>query len=227
MKKIAQATVAAVIVLVLMISPVRPMLARWIALLATGSLAQLQQDLRSLGYWGPMASISLMVAQALAIPVPVTILMVANGVVFGTWWGAIISLAGGFLGAFAAYAIGRWLGRGLIERLVPGWNISWADQIMSKYGGWAIVTNRWLPGVPLDPLSYAAGIARVPAVWFMGVTAAGLVPATLATAFLGAEIRGDLPKEFWISGLMFVVVAWLAWRLARRIDRRSTVESPI
>src|SRR6185312_5674946 len=74
------------------ITPVRQTLGRGLALLATGQLGQFQQYLLSLGAWAPAASIVLMTAEALLVPVPITIVMVANGLVFGLWPGMLISL---------------------------------------------------------------------------------------------------------------------------------------
>ncbi len=85
------------------------------------------------------------------------------------------------------------------------------------------MTNRWIPGVPFDPFSYAAGITLVPVAWFLAFTTLGLMPAALATAYLGAHIADDVPTGYWVSGLLLVVAIWLAWRVARQTRRRSIV----
>jgi uncharacterized membrane protein YdjX (TVP38/TMEM64 family) len=221
MKKYAPLLVLiAAVALVLVIPPARATLGRGLYLLSTGQLAQFQQYLQSLGAWAPIASIGLMLTEAVAVPVPVTIVMVANGLVFGVWTGALVSLAGGLAGALAAYAIGRHFGRVVVERLVPAAGLRAVDGLMARYGRWALVLARWIPGVPGDPMSYAAGLTRTPFLVFLGLTAVGLVPATLATALLGDQIAGDIPMRYWVSGLGGILVAWLIWRAVRR--RRSS-----
>jgi uncharacterized membrane protein YdjX (TVP38/TMEM64 family) len=199
-------------VLVVAIPPVRHTLGHGLALLATGRLGHFQQYLLSLGAWAPAASIALMTAQALLVPVPVTIIMVANGLVFGFWLGMLVSLAGGLTGGLAAYAIGRWLGRALVERILPAPSLRVADRMMAKYGAWAVVLGRWIPGVPGDPVSYASGLTRMPAVKFTVLTVIGLVPANVVTAFVGTEVPGDVPITYWIGGWTIVVVGWLWYR---------------
>jgi uncharacterized membrane protein YdjX (TVP38/TMEM64 family) len=201
--------------LVVAIPPVRHTLGHGLALLALGQLGQFQQYLQSLGAWAPAASIALMTAEALLVPVPVTIIMVANGLVFGLWPGMLVSLAGGLTGGLAAYAIARWLGRALVERILPAPSLRAADRLMAKYGAWAVVLERWIPGVPGDPVSYASGLTRMPAAKFMALTAIGLVPANLVTAFLGTEVPGDVPIRYWIGGWTIVVVGWLVYRKLR------------
>ena len=221
MKRMAGAAAVLLGVLAVATPAVRVTLERGLSLLATGQLAQFRQYLQSFGRWAPLLSIGLMVAEAIAIPVPVTIVMVANGLVFGVWRGALVSVAGGFAGALAAYTIGRWVGRRLLEHVVPASSFRWADGLMTRYGNWAIVLERWIPGVPGDPISYVAGLTRVPVLPFLGLTMVGLVPANLAVAFLGSQIASDVPMRYWVSGLLLAGTIWIGWRIARRHRREA------
>src|SRR5262245_1861752 len=174
-----------------LIPVVRQTVYRGLYLLALGHLGQFHDYLRSLGPWAATVSTTLMVAQSVAVPVPVTLLMVANGLVFGIWNGMLVSFIGGFIGALFAFYLGRRLGRKVVEHVVPRPALDAADRLMARRGGWAIVIGRWVPGIPCDPLSYAAGITRMPWGKFIVLTVIGLVPANLATAFIGAEATGD------------------------------------
>ena len=210
--------------LTLVVPPIRHTLGHGLALLASGQLGQFQQYLLSLGAWAPTVSIALMTAEALLVPVPITIVMVANGLVFGLWPGMLISLAGGLTGAIAAYAIGRWLGRGLVERMLPPASLAAADRLMTKYGPWAVVLERWIPGVPGDPMSYASGLTEMPALRFVALTTIGLIPANLVTAFVGTSVGGDIPLKYWIAGWAIVIVVWLVVRSLRH--RASVSQDP-
>jgi uncharacterized membrane protein YdjX (TVP38/TMEM64 family) len=221
MKKVAGAAAALLAVLVVATPGVRVTLGRGLSLLASGQLAQFRQYLQSFGRWAPVLSIGLMVAEAIAIPVPVTIILVANGLVFGLWRGALVSVAGGLAGALTAYAIGRWIGRRLLEQVVPASSFRWADGLMTRYGNWAIVLERWIPGVPGDPISYLAGLTRVPPLSFLALTMIGLVPANLAAAYLGSQIASDVPMRYWVSGLLLAGAIWLGWGIARRRRRQA------
>jgi uncharacterized membrane protein YdjX (TVP38/TMEM64 family) len=141
--------------------------------------------------------------------------MVANGLVFGLWRGMAISLTGGMVGALAAYAIGRFAGRAVIARLLPASTLAAADQMSRKYGPWAVLLERWVPGVPCDPVSYAAGLTRMPALLFTALTLAGLIPANLVTAYVGSEMPGDIPMRYWFSGVAVVAAGWVVWRAVR------------
>jgi len=211
-----------------LIPAVRRTVYRGLYLLAVGHLGQFHDYLLSLGPWAAMVSTILMVAQSVAVPVPVTLLMVANGLVFGIWNGMLISFIGGFIGAVFAFYLGRRLGRQVVQYVVPRPALDAADKLMARRGGWAIVLGRWVPGIPCDPLSYAAGITRMPWGKFIGLTAIGLVPANLATAFIGAEATGDFRTGYWLLGLATLVGLWLLWKFLTRFRQRKgrLVESP-
>ena len=70
MKRMAGAAAVLLVVLVVATPGVRATLGRAISLLATGQLAQFRQYLQSFGKWAPVLSIGLMLAEAIAMPVP-------------------------------------------------------------------------------------------------------------------------------------------------------------
>ncbi len=211
---------AAAIAALFAVPPIRHALVPAFYFLAAGKFAQFQHHLRSMGAWAPFVSIVLMAAEAVAIPFPVTIIMVANGLVFGVWGGAAVSLAGGVIGAAIAYVIGRRFGRAIIGHVLPEKNLASADRLMHRYGGWAIVVGRWIPGIPGDPMSYAAGVTRMSALKFLGLSLVGLVPANLVTAFVGEHVAGDVPLGYWLAAVSTVLALWFGWRYSTR-RRRS------
>jgi uncharacterized membrane protein YdjX (TVP38/TMEM64 family) len=202
---------------------VRHTLYRGLYLLAMGHLGQFHEFLLSLGPWAAAVSTLLMISQSVAVPIPVTLLMVANGLVFGVWHGMLISFIGGFIGAVFAFYLGRRLGRKVVERFVPNPALDAADQLMARRGGWAVVIGRWVPGIPCDPLSYAAGIMRMPWLKFMLLTVVGLIPANLITAYLGAEATGDVRTRYWVLGLVVIAALFAAWKILSSQRRKRSL----
>src|SRR5262249_8986236 len=125
------------------------------------------------------------------------------------------------IGALFAFYLGRRLGRKVVEHVVPRPALDAADRLMARRGGWAIVIGRWVPGIPCDPLSYAAGITRMPWGKFIVLTWIGLVPANLATAFIGAEATGDFRTGYWLLAVAALAALWLTWRFLTRIRQRK------
>jgi uncharacterized membrane protein YdjX (TVP38/TMEM64 family) len=60
--------------------------------------------IRSLGAWGPLGSIGLMTLHSF-VPFPAELLTIANGMVFGSFWGVVITWSGAMLGAYASFGL--------------------------------------------------------------------------------------------------------------------------
>ena len=84
-------------------------------------------------------------------------------------------------------------------------------------------SGRWVPGVPCDPLSYAAGIMRMPWLKFMLLTVVGLIPANLITAYLGAEATGDVRTRYWVLGLVVIAALFVGWKILDNQRRKRSL----
>ena len=69
------------------------------------------------GIWGPIAFIVIH-GTSISLFVPASLMVVAGGVIFGTFWGFIYVLLGCLLGATVAFYIGRTLGRDFAASLL-------------------------------------------------------------------------------------------------------------
>ena len=91
---------------------VRRTLYRGLYLLATGHLSQFRDLLLSLGPWAAAVSTLLMISQSVAIPVPVTLLMVANGLVSASGTGCSSRLLEGLSGRLSPFTSAEgWAGK--------------------------------------------------------------------------------------------------------------------
>jgi hypothetical protein len=51
----------------------------------------------------------------------------------------------------------------------------------------------------------------MPPLYFVALTLAGLLPSNIVTAYLGAEVAGDVPREYWMAGLVLIAAGCAAW----------------
>lgn len=165
----------------------------------------------STGAWAPLASIGLMVFQAVLAPLPAFVVTFANSALFGWAWGAVLSWTGAMLGAALCYWLARWYGRGLVERMTPPGTLQRFDAMTERWGQWAVLVARLLPFVPFDPISYAAGLARLNFVRFLVVTGIGQLPATIVYSLAGdllsvnlQLLAGAIAVVFVLSALVFL-----------------------
>lgn len=100
----------------------------------------------------------------------------------------LAALAGGVIGSYIAYAIGRWGRRWLVRgpriiRLNPD-HVAAMDGFFARHGEGTVLVSRLLP-VVRSYISYPAGAAKMDPLRFGVYTAIGATPFTLALMYAG------------------------------------------
>ncbi|HZY70331.1 MAG TPA: DedA family protein [Thermoplasmata archaeon] len=100
----------------------------------------------------------------------------------------LAALAGGVVGSYIAYAIGRWGRRYLVQgpkflRLNPA-HLAAMDSFFVRHGEGTVLLSRMVP-VIRSYISYPAGAAKMEPVRFGLYTAVGATPFTLALMYAG------------------------------------------
>ena len=150
-----------------------------LAVLRTGDETRIGDYLRSFGVWGPVISLAMMVAQAIVAPIPGALVVFANGIAFGTFWGTALSVVGQTLAAMVCFWIARVLGRGPVEAMVGRFGLESLDRWVGRWGALGIIVLRLVPGVAFDGVSYGAGLLRIRFQTFVLATVVGVLPQSL------------------------------------------------
>jgi uncharacterized membrane protein YdjX (TVP38/TMEM64 family) len=118
------------------------------------------------------------------LPVPSSLVMIANGALFGIAIGAALSFAGSRAGALIGFAIGR-RGEVVVARFVAPDARARADRILERWGPLAIVLTRPLP-ILAETTIILAGASRLG--WTKATIAMviGILPIAILYAVIGA-----------------------------------------
>ena len=139
---------------------------------------------------GPVAPVVyVVVAAALAaIFVPGPLLAAGSGFLFGPVLGTVVTLASTATTAMITALIGRRAGRDSARALIGS---DWAERIdgqIQRRGLWAVVGQRFIPGISDALASYAFGAFGMP-LWQMAIGAIiGSAPRAFVYTALGASI---------------------------------------
>jgi uncharacterized membrane protein YdjX (TVP38/TMEM64 family) len=161
-----------------------------------------------------LAGVGLLLVDVIA-PVPSSIVMLANGMLFGAVGGTLLSVAGGFGAALVGYWLGtrgaqasqRWLGEASLAR---------ASAFFQKHGLMAVIVSRPVP-ILAEAITIIAGISRMPARAFSLGVLLGLLPTALIYAVAGAyalDFQSGMYVFLAVLGMAGVV--WLAGRMFLR-----------
>lgn len=179
---------------------------------------------------GPAAPLAYVVVSALlgAILVPGPILAAGSGVLFGPVVGVFVTLGATVGTAVVASLIGRRAGRESARALLGAERADRIDARIERYGLWAVVAQRFIPGISDALASYTFGAFGVP-LWQMGVGAfIGSAPRAFVYTALGASID-DLNSPLGFAALaVWIVTAVIGafaahrgfrhWRAGRKTD---------
>lgn len=206
--------VMAALALLYLLSPAfRGAVQRALALLSGADVEAMRDYLLSFGAWAPVISACLMVLQALVLPVPSFVLTLANGLLFGTVWGALLSWSSAMVAAVLCYYISRLFGRPLVVKLVGERPLDLTDRFFQRYGKHAVLIARLIPGISFDVVSYAAGLSSIGLWGFVLATGIGQMPGTIVFSFLGETVPQAARVGLWILvGVMALVTLGLALR---------------
>jgi uncharacterized membrane protein YdjX (TVP38/TMEM64 family) len=171
-------------------------------LVAVTRVVDVEDVRRAVAATGPAAPLTYVVASALlgAVFVPGPILAAASGVLFGPVLGTFVTLASAVGTATITSLVGRRAGRDSARELLGRVRADRLDQQIQRRGLWAVVGQRFIPGISDALASYAFGALGVP-VWQMAVGAfIGSAPRAFVYTALGASI-GDLSSPLAYSAI--------------------------
>ena len=186
------------------------------------SVKAFEDVILSWGHWGALASIGLMVIHSF-VPFPAEFVALANGMLYGPFWGTVITWVGAMLGAFLAFGLSRALGRPFVGSMVARRHWQRLDDWTGAHAAQMVFLARFLPVISFNIVNYAAGLTRISWWTFGWTTGLGILPMTILMAAMGDQ-AGRMPWHWWLALLAVAGLGWLAIQrgLHRRMVKRAT-----
>ena len=187
------------------------------------NLPLLEDPYGTIGASGSSAAIigvSLLIADVI-LPVPSSLIMIANGALFGVPLGAFLSLVGSLGAAVAGYLLGR-SGSSLTARLIRPEEQARANRLLEKYGLLAIILTRPIP-LLAETTAIVAGMSEMKLRSVALAALAGALPSALLYAITGAT-AANLNSAVLAFGLVLLITG-LFWLASRQMRSTSTNDS--
>ena len=174
---------------------------------------QIKAEVLRLGIWGPIGFM-LLYAIGPSLLVPGAVMTIAAGLAFGTLWGSVYAIVGADIGALVAFALGRVLGKGFVERLIGERFQHLLDKI-ARNGFHIILYLRFFPIIPYNALNLLAGASPITFRDYFWASMIGMIPGTILFAFLGNEMWHPTSPRF-VLALGLIGLCFAAGELYRR-----------
>jgi len=175
--------------------------------------ASIRDYIQSFGKLAALVYILAYIFNTVSVIPPIAPLSLTAGLAFGAGWGALFLMLGAMIGTSATFAISRFFGRGLAEKMLKG-RFKHLDEKLEGNGFMTVLFFRVIPLVPYEVLNYACGLSKIQFIDYFTATLLGLIPGVVIAAFFGGslgEIRSlsDVlaPKFLIAVGLMLLILA--------------------
>ena len=159
-------------------------------LVAVRHAIDVEEVRRTVSATGPAAPLAYVVVSAIfgAVFVPGPILAAGSGLLFGPILGVFVTLGATVGTAIVASLVGRRAGQDSARALLGTKHADRTDALIERGGLWAVVGQRFIPGISDALASYAFGALGVP-LWQMAAGAfIGSAPDAFVYTALGASI---------------------------------------
>ncbi|MDO5634529.1 MAG: TVP38/TMEM64 family protein [Micrococcus sp.] len=194
----------------------------WLALnVDLPSLDTIRERIDSFGWAGWLVFAAAYALVAIT-PIPVTIMAVSGGAIFGVWVGFALSLIGVTVGSYIAYWLARALGHETVARLLGSRAERIEAQLRDDAGVLAMSTMRLMPGVPYWPVNYGAGAFGATQSSFLTATVLASAPGQLSLVAVGAILTHQNLATLivliaaWVAVVVLTIWAYRRWRRAQR-----------
>ncbi len=177
-------------------------------------------NVRSVG--AAIAGISLLIADVF-LPVPSSLVMIANGLLFGVVLGVLLSLLGNLGAALLGFFIGR-QGGPLLARFVPPLERNRANDLLAQWGLLAIIVTRPVP-LLAETTVIMAGASTMRWKPMILANLAGSLPISLLYALTGATAASF--DNTILAFSLTLLMAGLFWGLGRHFGTKTAKEPPM
>ncbi len=199
-------------------------------LLTMDNVERLDAWFRGFGLWAPVVFVAVWILSCVFFMpgLPITIV---GALIFGPLKGTALSAVGATLGATAAFLVGRYAARGMVEGLLASnAKLRLIDDGVKTHGWRMLMITRLVPLFPFNAQNYVYGVTRIPLTTYMLVSFLCMLPGCLAFNFAAGSVRAGQFGRFFLymalAGVVFVVLSLVpVWIRKRYADTAAFKQS--
>lgn len=136
------------------------------------------------------------ILKALVFVIPVSVIYVPVGAIFGGFAGSGLNMAGVFLEITITFFLGRFLsGKSVERRLSKSPKGKKLLELNIQEKAWLLFLIRLLPAFPIDFVSLFYGASKRGYVKYALLSVVGLAPRVIAFSYLGSELFDWIPLD--------------------------------
>ena len=179
--------------------------------LTSNDREKITQWVSQFGLLGPIVIIIAMIVQMFLVIIPSIILMIVAILAYGPFWGSLVVFASVFAASSVGYSIGKYLGQGLVEKIIGRKSEQKVANFLEEYGFWAVFVTRLNPFLSNDAISFVGGLLQMGYWKFIRATLVGIAPLTIFIAIFGENIESLKSGLLWGSLVCLILFGFYIW----------------
>lgn len=152
---------------------------------------------------------------------PGSLLVIAGGIVFGAFWGSLLSLIAATLASALSFLLARWLGREFLLKYIghtPAFQA--IEKGIARSGTDFLILTRLIPLFPYNIQNYAYGLTAIPFWSFTLISALTTLPGIIIYSVMANElatqgINGVFIIKLSLAGVLLFILIHAAKRYGR------------
>ena len=169
------------------------------------SVLELRLWLANFGSLAPVAYILLYTLRPVLF-IPALFLNLASAVLFGPLWGIVYILLGGLGSASLCYYLARHTNFEFVNKIADKW-WGFVDKYSPQSDFKKMLCLRIVPIFPYDPISFLAGLSKIPYKTYALATMLGMIPGAVAYNFLTDSFLS--PNTSKTTAVLIFIVAFI------------------
>ncbi|MEK7514425.1 MAG: VTT domain-containing protein [Patescibacteria group bacterium] len=192
-------------------------------LTASIGIDRLEEIVKTVGMWGPLAIIALKMTTIIVVPLGGGPVYAIAGAAFGFWNGLAITAIGDVLGFSVAFYLSRFFGRPIIAFFVPRSQMPLIEKMLSRGSKLSSFLKARLAftGFP-EVFAYAAGLTTVSfPVFIVSMMVPHTPGTTLVILFGNAVLSGNVWYLVLVTAFALIAAFVGGWWFHRDITREA------
>ena len=191
-----------------------------------GGLQRVTQEVRNAGPAGVLVLFGMQLLQVIVAFIPGEVVQVAAGMMYGTWGGAAIILAGCVVSSSAIFFIVHKLGAPFVRAMIPRKAMEKLEAFeQTDKLGIMVFVLFLIPGIPKDVVTYLVPLTTMPLSKFVVLANVGRIPGVIASTMAAdGLIQGDYLKSvilFTACAIVAVIAIVSYEKILRAFARRK------
>lgn len=178
------------------------------------SQAQFEDWVNSLGILGVGVMLLIQIAQIVIAFIPGEFVQVMAGVMYGTWGGLALCLAGCVFASAIIFALIRRLGRDFVVKFFGEEQLQKYDFLQDSSKLETLVFILFLiPGLPKDLLTYIVPLTPISMRNFLVLSTIGRIPGMVASTLIGSSVTdANWPLIIGVFAAVIIVAGLGIWK---------------